>query len=414
MNRRNQIILILGIMSIALLSVSCSHKKTAETPADIRTYWLDEMIRISDPVIRNTAEGTLKQNMPYQSVDSLGKRRAFSYLEAFGRTICGFSAWLEAEGETDSRQEEYRTLTRKALANAVNPESPDYMAYSGGNQPLVDAAYLAEGIHRAKHQLWDLLPETDKSNLVKALTDVRTIRPGENNWLLFASMVEATLLELTGECDMERLEYGVSRFMNDFYKGDGMYGDGEWFHMDYYNSYVIHPMLLDVMEILASKGLGNEEWHSLEKARHTRYSAILERLIAPDGTYPVLGRSISACRFGAFHSLAQDVLLGSLPDEVSPGQARSAMTAVLKKQMSNPENFDTDGWMTVGFMSGRQEAMSESYVNTGSLYHCLTFFLPLGLPADDPFWTSASEPWTSVKAWSGDPILGDHAIKDRM
>lgn len=34
-----------------------------------------------------------------------------------------------------------------------------------------------------------------------------------------------------------------------WYKGDGIYGDGAEFHLDYYNSYVIHPLLLQVLKI---------------------------------------------------------------------------------------------------------------------------------------------------------------------
>jgi hypothetical protein len=37
-------------------------------------------------------------------------------------------------------------------------------------------------------------------------------------------------------------------------------------------------------------------------------------------------------------------------------------------------------------------------------------FLPLGLPAEDPFWTAPAEDWTSRKAWSGAPLTTDHAV----
>ncbi len=40
-------------------------------------------------------------------------------------------------------------------------------------------------------------------------------------------------------------------------------------------------------------------------------------------------------------------------------------------------------------------------------------FMPLGLPADHPFWTDPAEPWTSQKAWSGQPfpIDGHHSLR---
>lgn len=400
-----------AILLCACGAVGCSDAPEP-TGAEDRACWLSEMLRISDPVLRHAAAGTLKETMPYESPDTEQKRRDFSYLEALGRTLCGMGPWLELEGEDDPRQAEYRDLARRALTNAVDPASPDYMAFDHGRQPLVDAAYLAEGVLRAKRQLWEELGDEARANLRTAFEQTRTIRPGESNWLLFASMVEATLLELTGTCDTARMRYGVDRFMNDFYKGDGMYGDGRPFHMDYYNSYVIHPMLLDVLTVMERHGLADERTLALEWRRHTRYAAILERLIAPDGSYPVLGRSITACRFGAFHALGQAALLQSLPEEVTPGQVRAGMTAVLRRQMQGPSNFDEQGWLRVGFMGDRQAAMAENYVNTGSLYHCVTFFLPLGLPAEAPFWSEPFAPWTNLRAWSGEPLAGDHALKN--
>ena len=59
--------------------------------------------------------------------------------------------------------------------------------------------------------------------------------------------MEAALLEFTGECDTYRLvmEFIVfGRWL--VYKGDAWYGDVVEFHLDFYNSIVIHPMLTDI------------------------------------------------------------------------------------------------------------------------------------------------------------------------
>jgi len=37
-------------------------------------------------------------------------------------------------------------------------------------------------------------------------------------------------------------------------------------------------------------------------------------------------------------------------------------------------------------------------------------FLPLGLPANDPFWTDPAADWTSKKAWSGQPLKKDYKV----
>ena len=191
-------------------------------------------------------------------------------------------------------------------------------------------------------------------------------------------------------------------------KATALYGDGPLFHWDYYNSFVIHPMLVDV---LASVGDGSPAWKALVPtvhARAKRYAAVQERLIAPDGSYPLLGRSL-AYRCGAFHLLAQAALRRELPEGVRPAQVREALTAVIRRTMDAPGTFDTNGWLTIG-VAGHQPAVAERYISTGSLYLCTTAFLPLGLPPTDPFWSDPPLPWTAKHAWSGGDFAPDHAL----
>ena len=72
--------------------------------------------------------------------------------------------------------------------------------------------------------------------------------------------------------------------------------------------------------------------------------------------------------------------------------------------------FDKNGWLRIGY-TGSQIRMSEDYINTGSLYLCTAAFLPLGLPATDPFWSAPYRDWTAKKAWAGQDVGADHAIR---
>lgn len=123
------------------------------------------------------------------------------------------------------------------------------------------------------------------------------------------------------------------------------------------------------------------------------------------GTRPVVGLG----RVGAFQTLAQAALLKHLPEEIKPGQVRSALTAVIRRQTEAPGTFDSNGWLRIGFC-GHQPGIGEDYISTGSLYLCSAAFLPLGLPATDAFWTSPAADWTSRKAWSGADLPVDRAL----
>ena len=291
------------------------------TGMDDRRLWVETLDRIARPVLENLAAGTLKQNMPFESLSSEPLRREVSYLEAVGRTICGIAPWLELgpdDTEEGRLRAHYINMVVKGLKNGVNPQSPDHLMFDRRHsQPLVDAAFLAEGILRAPTQIWGRLDQQTRDWLVSEWKTSRGIKPYECNWLLFASIVECALLEFTGECDMQRLMYGVNRFRNEWYKGDGWYGDGPDFHLDYYNSLVIHPMFTETLQVLKKHGLDGADFLPTQTERHARLAAQLERTISPEGTYPVTGRSI-VYRFGSFHALADAALLHILPASVSP------------------------------------------------------------------------------------------------
>jgi hypothetical protein len=221
--------------------------------------------------------------------------------------------------------------------------------------------------------------------------------------------VEAALLELGEPAREDRLEDCVRKMLG-WYVGDGAYGDGEFFHFDYYNSFVIHPMLLDVLAVLKKRDARFAASHATELKRAKRFAEVQERLVAPDGTFPSIGRS-TTYRFGAFQTLGQISLLHELPEKIKPAQVRCALTAVIRKMVEMPGTFDTNGWLQIGFC-GHQPALGETYISTGSLYLCTAGLLPLGLPAADEFWSAPVARWTAQKLWSGENLRADHAITD--
>ena len=149
---------------------------------------------------------------------------------------------------------------------------------------------------------------------------------------------------------------------------------------------------------------------ALHRAR--KYSIVLERLISPEGTFPVFGRSIPY-RMAAMQPLALMAWYGRLPDGLTPGQVRGALTDVMHNMYDGKENFNEDGFLTIGF-AGRQPNIADWYTNNGSLYMTSLAFLPLGLPATDSFWTDAPLPRTSQKAWGGQAFPKDHHWPDTI
>lgn len=411
MDRRNAF-KYLSLLGLAPLADKLSAATLAESKVlPDRQYWVNVLTSIASPVLESLSKGELRKNMPVECKPGReADRRTVTYLEAFGRLMAGMAPWLELgpdETPEGKLRKKYIELAQRSIKMAVDPQSPDFMNFNKGGQPVVDSAFFAHAILRAPNVLWHQLDSTTKKQLVDALRSSRVITPGYNNWLLFSAMVEAFLLFAGEPHDEMRMDYAIRKHM-EWYKGDGMYGDGPDFHWDYYNSFVIQPMLVDILGLLEKQGNRYGKTYQTVLVRAKRYATIQEKLISPEGTFPAIGRSL-AYRFGAFQLLAQMSLQKRLPDEIKPAQVRSGLTAVIRRMYEMPGVFDANGWLTIGF-AGHQPDIGESYISTGSLYLCTVGLLPLGLQETDPFWADAPMDWTAKKIWSGQNYPADHAI----
>jgi hypothetical protein len=381
-------------------------------PSAPRRYWIDALHRVADPVLSTLASGKLKSSLPVANGED-PSQKIHAPLEAFARTLAGIAPWLEAphvDAAEAAGQERVAGLVRAGIQQATDPQSPDFMNFTEGGQPLVDASFLALGLLRARHAVWDRLDAKVRGQVVACLRETRRITPGFNNWLLFSAMIEAFFCAVGEEWDRMRVDYAI-RQHDQWYKGDGDYGDGPFHHWDYYNSFVIQPYLLELLAICAPAmpDLRRFEGPMIERAR--RYAAVQERMIAPDGSFPPIGRSLTY-RFGVFHHLAFMALRDLLPEDVAPAQVRCGLGAVLGRLLAAPGLFDANGWLTAG-LAGLQPSLAEGYISTGSLYLFSCGFLPLGLAPDHPFWSAPDADWTSKKVWSGQDIPVDHAMDDR-
>jgi len=366
--------------------------------------WVAQAVRMAKPVLTALAANRLRVSLPAYPP----RNREYAPLEAFGRLLAGIAPWLEQD-----RPQPWLDLAHQGLAHASDPAAPDFMDWSGRpdgvpQQPLVDAAYVALALLRAPESLWAPLAPRVKTQLIDALRSTRQIPPNPtNNWTLFPSTIEAALFRFGGgEVVRPRVQDAIDK-LSRWYVGDGTYADGDRFHWDHYNSYVMHPMLLATLENLAPV---DAKWAALlpvARERARRYAAVQEQMISPEGTYAVVGRS-SVYRTAAFQTLADMALRKALPDDVAPAQARGALSAVIRRVLDFPGTYDGQGWLTLG-VCGKQPGLEDEYNSAGSVYMASLILLPLGLPASDPFWSGADVPWTQAKIWSGADVRASHA-----
>lgn len=401
------------LILFAVLFILPVFVKAQEHIVDERKYWVNTLVKIINPVIENLSKDQLKKTIPIGRSSSAraNDREFITHMESVGRTIAGIAPWLELgpdQTEEGKLRAKYISMVCKGLANSVNPQSNDYFSSTKTRQILVNSAFLIQGLLRAPIHLWGNLDKNTQQKLLKQWKSTRSMKPGNNNWLLFSAMVECGLKVFGNEWNFDVVKKAIDSHES-WYKGDGVYGDGVNFHLDYYNSYVIHPMLLQVLEIATQYNTLYCKTLDAEWKRFMRYAEIQERMIAPDGSYPVLGRSV-AYRSAAFQVLGACTLYHRIPSNLKEGQIRGAMTAMIKRLFEQPGTFDKQGWLTIG-VCGEQLELGDSYLSTPCVYLCSLGFLPLGLDPDDDFWKGPSLPWTSVKAFSGKDFVIDGFLK---
>lgn len=350
-----------------------------------REYWSNIAYKLCFPVLNALSKRQMR-------VDFIDKKPT-AHLEAFCRVLVGIAPWLELN-EDDENRKTLRDLCLLSIDSITNSLCVDYIDFSICEQILVEAALLCLALNRGYNSIWCSLSKIVQQQVIFSLKKTQKFIAHDNNWVLFPSMIEAFFMKVGENVDYNRLRDGIKQYQ-EWYKGDGIYGDGVEVHMDYYNSYIIYPMLYEILSIIQNCNANNNEYSNLfmkHKTRLQRWAILQERMIAVDGTFPPIGRSITY-RGAAFHGLALNVLLDDLHNTLKPGQVRVALTKVIRATLEHPETFDKDGWLTIG-LYGKQPSLAERYINHGSLYICSTIFLPLGLSRNSKFWTDKDEPTT--------------------
>lgn len=406
---RNKMKIVLAMLIAIFVAAPMQAKKKTVEKTD-RQVWADLCYKISQPVLENMSKGNFQKDFPLELSPTWdGRDTKVAYLETFARLMAGISPWLALpdDGTPEGKQrKQLHEWAIQAYKNAVDPNSPDKITWlTNTSQPLCDASYLVESFMRAPEATWGQLDEVTKKRYIEGLKSLRTIRPAYNNWLLFRAMVEVFFMSIGEDVDEYALSVGLQK-MSEWYLSDGWYSDGPEYAMDYYNSYVMHPMMVEVVEMCKKHKFSTPISLDLAVKRMNRFNTILERFISPEGAYPAVGRSV-IYRMGAFQTLAMSAWKYGLPKDLTNGSVRSALTCVMKRMFAVDGNFDDKGYLRLGF-AGHQPNLANYYSNNGSLYMTSLVFMPLGLPADHPFWTAPAEPWTSQKAWSGQEFPEDY------
>ena len=365
----------------------------------MREEWIAVLRRTITPVLEGFATRTIKTLFtPVYSPLNTNPNPNVAYVEVFCRTLLGSAPYISTPAGAAEFGELLTTATNAAFSGYINWECADQLLVE---MALVSLTYLRYPA------LWTALSPDTSSAILLVIAQANCFPPHKNNWVLFKCAVEIFLYK---KGRLSTLGPTIARLaeFEKWYIGDGWYKDGAVFHMDYYNSFVILPFLVDLYEALgyvAPVGAVTRAWNRLQ-----RHAEFLERLIGPDGTFPLFGRSM-VYRTGVFHALAYAAARQRLPPSLPAAQVREALGAAVAKMFAPAADdlYDAAGFLKLGFR-GLQPDITDAYSNNGSVYYALLVFTPLALPADAEFWVSAPTEWTQKRAWAGHSVPRDKAI----
>ncbi|MDA2804170.1 DUF2264 domain-containing protein [Nocardiopsis suaedae] len=259
---------------------------------------------------------------------------------------------------------------------AADHESwPLVLDYDVQGQPMVEAASVALGLRLTRPWLWDRLDAGVRDRAEEWLRGALRSLPAPCNWYLFPYSV-AGFLESVGRGDAEtaRARARALELLEEWYRGQGWYADGDGRAFDHYNGWAMHlyPVLDDHLSG-ASTGYGDRLREHLEG-----YAL----LFGGDGAPLHMGRSLTY-RFAAAAPVALGAVTGHTP--LSPGTSRRLMSGCLRYFLDRGA-VGGDGLLTLGW-HGPHAATVQPYSGPASPYWASKAFAGLLAPADHPLWT---------------------------
>nr|WP_240150419.1 DUF2264 domain-containing protein [Streptomyces sp. SID7805] len=347
------------------------------------------------------ADGLLCATAPYASprhglISLPGPRPSFSGprsdgLEGFARTF--LLAAFRLAG--DDGRDPHGLLDRYAQGLTSGTESPTFDTELAPGQPdswprietvrqaYVEAASVALGLRLTRRRLWDTLDDRVRARIAEWLLPTLEPPPIDNNWWLFGLTVGGFLLD--AGIETERAQAAIDRALariDDWYRGDGWYSDGDNRAFDHYNAWALH-----FYPVLHAHLSGDAALLATHGARLHAQLTSYTRLFDTNGAPIPFGRSLTY-RFAATAAPWLGALTGHTP--LTPGATRRLASGALRHFLDRGAVTE-DGLLPLGWY-GPYAPMLQGYSGPASPYWASKGFLGLLLPADHPAWTGPEEP----------------------
>lgn len=248
-------------------------------------------------------------------------------------------------------------------------------------QPHVEAASIALSMHLTRADTWDRLDAGEQDRLDAWLRPAIHREPSDNNWYLFPLTI-ASFLEGVGRAD-EQTAYVIERglsLIDQWYRGDGWYSDGEADAIDHYTGWALH-----LYPLLHARLRGEHALEEKLKRRLAEFLTTYSHMFDRNGAPVYQGRSLTY-RTATLAAVAIGEVFGATP--LDHGQSRRILSANLRFFFEHGAT--RDGVLTLGWF-GEHPPTLQRYSGPGSPYWASKGFAALTLPSDHPMWTQTEQ-----------------------
>ncbi|MFI7273035.1 DUF2264 domain-containing protein [Streptomyces sp. NPDC049879] len=308
-------------------------------------------------------------------------------LEGFARTFLLAAFRHVGEGGADPHGHLDRYL-EGVVAGTRHPGRDDTDAWpvighvGRHGQAHVEAASVALSLHLTRADSWERLSPGERDRLDAWLRHALRHEPSSNNWYLFPLTI-ASFLEGVGRGDAETA-YVIARglgLIEQWYRGEGWYSDGDGQAFDHYVGWALHLYPLLHARLRGDEALLGRLGDRLEEFLGS-YAPTFDRNGAPLHH----GRSLTY-RTGTLAAVAMGEVTGRTP--LTHGQSRRVLSACLRYFLDRGAT--TDGVFSLGWHGPHSEPTLQRYSGPGSPYWASKGFAALMLPADHGLWTATEE-----------------------
>ncbi|MFD1910923.1 DUF2264 domain-containing protein [Halodurantibacterium flavum] len=304
-----------------------------------------------------------------------------SSVEGVVRPLWGLVPLAMGGGST-----EHWPLLRRVIAEGVDPAHQNYWGpVHDHSQRAVEMAAIGMMLMLLPEEGWYPFEECERDNLVAWIDAIQRVELVDNNWLFFAILVQAGLRRI-GRADLvdEALHERYLTRIEEWYLGDGWYGDGPELPIDHYNGFAMHFYALLYAQYAEAADAARCRRF---RQRAGLFAVQFAQWFAESGETVMVGRSL-IYRFAtaAFWGIAAT----AEQDELSIGAIKGIWARQIRSWRNLPI-FTSDGLLTRGY-GYPNLIMSEEYNSPTSPYWAMKAFFPLAWGEDSDFWRAEEEP----------------------